>query len=217
MSLFRVIISAGLLLCSLPAPGVELIHLATGFDLEAQSHTVNGATLTLLTSTGTIEVPESEVLSIDAVAAPTQTAGAPSNPSGTDLLSLIKSAASRQASTPEFIRFVRCVAQVESALRQDARSSKGAVGLMQLMPGTATELGVIATDAEDNLKGGARYLRELLERYHNDSVLALAAYNAGPGAVKKYGGVPPYLETRRYIQKVLREYSRIEAPGPIAK
>jgi hypothetical protein len=217
MPLFRGLFSAALFLHSLPAVGSELVHLATGFDLEAQSHIVNGTKLTLLTSTGTIEVPATDVLSIDVAGGPPPTVGASSKPPDTDLLALIKTAASTQGSTPEFLRFVQCVAEVESALRQDAQSTKGAIGLMQLMPGTATQLRVIATNAEDNVKGGAKYLRELLEHYHNDSVLALAAYNAGPGAVKKYGGVPPYLETRRYIQKVLREYSKLETTGAAAK
>jgi hypothetical protein len=209
MLLVRTALSA-LLLIALPSFGSELIHLATGFDLEAQSHVVNGASLTLTTLNGTIEVPQRDVVGIDVQpeAAPKPKTG--TQPPVTDLLSLISSVAGSQARTPEFIRFVQCVAQVESALQQNARSPKGAIGLMQLMPGTAKDLGVIPTDTADNIKGGAKYLRELLVRYHNDSVLALAAYNAGPGAVNKFGGVPPYLETRRYIEKVLREYSRLE-------
>jgi soluble lytic murein transglycosylase-like protein len=79
---------------------------------------------------------------------------------------------------------------------------------MQLIPSTAAELGVNANQADENARGGAKYLRTLLLRYHGDSVLALAAYNAGPGAVDKFGGVPPYEETRRYVLKVLREYER---------
>jgi len=104
--------------------------------------------------------------------------------------------------------FVRSVAQIESGLRQGAISPKGAIGLMQLMPATAASLQVDAKEASANASGGARYLRELLLRYHGDSVLALAAYNAGPGAVQKYNGAPPYDETRRYIVKVLAEYRK---------
>ncbi len=80
---------------------------------------------------------------------------------------------------------------------------------MQLMPGTAEKLGV--TDSfspEQNVHGGAHYLRELLERYHGDAVKALAAYNAGPGAVDRYQGVPPYRETRLYVQRVVRDYNK---------
>ena len=104
--------------------------------------------------------------------------------------------------------FVRSVAQIESGLRQGAISPKGAIGLMQLMPTTAADLQVNPKEAAANASGGARYLRELLLRYKGDSVPALAAYNAGPGAVENYKGAPPYEETRRYILKVLEEYKR---------
>jgi soluble lytic murein transglycosylase-like protein len=106
---------------------------------------------------------------------------------------------------------VRSVAKVESGLRQTAVSPKGAVGLMQLMPGTAATLGISASSPQGNAVGGARYLRQLLLQYHGDAALALAAYNAGPGSVARYGGVPPYSETRRYVVKVLEEYAREQA------
>jgi len=114
-------------------------------------------------------------------------------------------AALEQGLEPEF---VRSVARAESGFHQEAVSVKGAVGLMQLMPATASALGVDAKLAEQNAQGGAKFLRELLLRYHGDAALALAAYNAGPGAVERYKGVPPYSETRRYIVKVLAEYVR---------
>jgi soluble lytic murein transglycosylase-like protein len=99
-------------------------------------------------------------------------------------------------------------------MRQDAVSRKGALGLMQLMPGTAAILGVDPAKASENASGGARYLRSLLERYHYDPVLTLAAYNAGPGAVTKYRGIPPYYETRTYVVRVLKEYERqLKAAG----
>ena len=99
---------------------------------------------------------------------------------------------------------VRAVVQVESGFNPSARSSKGAMGLMQLMPGTMRELGVRdAYNAEQNLRGGVAYLRQLLDRYANNEVLALAAYNAGPGAVDRHGqAVPPYKETQDYVQKI---------------
>lgn len=92
---------------------------------------------------------------------------------------------------------------VESRYCQDAVSPKGAVGLGQLMPGTAAALGVDASDPAQNLAGAARYLREQLDAF-GDVTLALAAYNAGPGAVSKYGGVPPYAETKAYVREVRR-------------
>jgi soluble lytic murein transglycosylase-like protein len=99
---------------------------------------------------------------------------------------------------------VRAVVQVESAFNPYAVSPKGAQGLMQLMPATARALGVSNPfNPFDNIRGGVRYLRQLLDRYDNDEVLALAAYNAGPEAVAKYGQkVPPYSETRNYVTKV---------------
>jgi soluble lytic murein transglycosylase-like protein len=99
---------------------------------------------------------------------------------------------------------IRAVIQVESAFNPRARSPKGAMGLMQLMPRTARELGVHnAYDPLENIRGGALYLRGLLDQFSNNEELALAAYNAGAGAVNKYGGVvPPYRETRDYVSRI---------------
>jgi soluble lytic murein transglycosylase-like protein len=101
---------------------------------------------------------------------------------------------------------------VESAWRTHARSRVGAIGLGQLMPGTAWQLGVDPRDPSDNLYGAARYLSGLIARYHdrhNRYQLAFAAYNAGPRAVSKFGGVPPYYETQRYVVKVMRTWRHI--------
>ena len=100
--------------------------------------------------------------------------------------------------------FVRAVIQAESAFNPSARSVKGAMGLMQLMPGTAAQYGVTnAYDPVQNIRAGVAYLKSLLVRFGNDVSLALAAYNAGPGAVEKYGrAVPPYKETRNYVSKI---------------
>jgi len=101
------------------------------------------------------------------------------------------------------------VVQAESAGRSHAVSRTGARGLMQLMPGTATELGVQdAFEPQQNIGGGTTYLDQLLIRYHDDLPKALAAYNAGPGAVDRYHGVPPYRETRAYVARVIREFNR---------
>lgn len=101
------------------------------------------------------------------------------------------------------VDLVRAVIQAESAFNPLARSIKGAMGLMQLMPATATELGVTNPwDPAQNIRGGVTYLKRLLVKYSQNEELALAAYNAGPGAVQKYGAVPPYRETRDYIARI---------------
>jgi soluble lytic murein transglycosylase-like protein len=115
--------------------------------------------------------------------------------------SLVQEHASRNNLRPDL---VRAVIQVESGFNPRARSPKGAMGLMQLMPATAQELGVQNPyDPADNIRGGTIYLRRLLDRYDGNEQLALAAYNAGAGAVDKHGrSVPPYRETRDYVKKV---------------
>lgn len=104
-------------------------------------------------------------------------------------------------------KLIKAVIKNESCFDKMALSSAGAQGLMQLMPPTARSLGVTDSfNAQQNLRGGIRYLSELISLYNNNLALALAAYNAGPGTVKKYGGVPPYPETERYVEKVMQSY-----------
>lgn len=124
---------------------------------------------------------------------------------------LILSASGRYNVDPDLIR---AVIKTESDFNTNARSNKGAMGLMQLMPDTARLNNVSdAYDPNANVEGGVRHLRMLLERYQGDLELSLAAYNAGAGAVEKHGGIPPYNETREYVRKVLRFYDTFRGTG----
>ena len=107
--------------------------------------------------------------------------------------------------------FIKAVVKQESDFNPDATSKCGAMGLMQLMPQTAKGLGVTdAYDPEQNIEGGVKYLKSMMNRFNNDPKLALAAYNAGPGAVQRYGDVPPYRETQNYVKNILASYEAIK-------
>jgi soluble lytic murein transglycosylase-like protein len=115
--------------------------------------------------------------------------------------SMIAEAAARYQLRPALLR---ALIQAESHYNPRAVSPRGAMGLTQLMPSTAAGLGVVDPfDPRQNILGGARYLREQLDRFHGDEPLALAAYNAGPGAVQRYQAIPPYPETQQYVTRVL--------------
>ncbi len=120
-----------------------------------------------------------------------------------NLSTLIEAAARKYKVDP---KLVAAVAEVESNGNQEAVSSVGAIGVMQLMPDTAASLGVDPYNKQQNIEGGAKYLRQMLDTFGGDLTKAVAAYNAGPGAVKDYGGVPPYKETQNYVSKVLDIY-----------
>jgi hypothetical protein len=120
----------------------------------------------------------------------------------------------RQEGVDPFL--LRSMVAVESAFNPRSVSKKGAVGLMQLMPRTARALGVTNRyNPEQNLRGGARYLKRMLKRF-SDVRLALAAYNAGPSAVRRFGGVPPYVETRKYVLNVLRNFAKFKPGGNVS-
>src|SRR5687767_15719534 len=164
--------------------------------VEAQIYVSRDASGTLVLSDQRIDAP----IAVYAVeGAPAIRTTRPRAANASRFESIVQQHASRQALRPEL---VRAVIQVESGFDPRATSPKGAMGLMQLMPDTARSLGVVdAYDPEENIRGGTAYLRQLLNKYGSEQ-LALAAYNAGPGAVDRYDGVPPYRETKHYVRKV---------------
>jgi soluble lytic murein transglycosylase-like protein len=212
--LFRKFLSA-LLLVS-PVFAGEYAVLSTGFRLHAERHEVDGANIKLFTKDGLIELPASSIASfeteeyVEPVAAPAaspsaQVATVPAAPRTTDAKALVREAALRNSLPPAF---VASVAKAESAMKQNAISPKGAIGVMQLMPDTAKALSADPHDTQQNIDAGTRLLHDLLIKYNGDVVKALAAYNAGPGAVDKYNGLPPYRETQVYVNKVISDYQK---------
>jgi len=200
--------AAILLMFAWSAMAGEYAVLTSGARLYAERHEADGVKVTLYTQTGSTELDAGAVVRFepeDYVAPPPASQSPAPAIAATDAIdakTLVDNAARKYGLPPEL---VRAVVAVESAYRPDAVSSKGAIGLMQLMPSTAKELGADPKIATQNVDAGTRYLRDLLLKYDQRMFHALAAYNAGPGAVDKYHGVPPYRETHAYILKVLAQ------------
>jgi soluble lytic murein transglycosylase-like protein len=201
------------ILAALPAVAGEHIVLSTGFRIYADRHETDGATIRLYNGASTSELPLASVAAIEpddyVPPAPPKKPDhpAPQPARAPDARELVSQAALRHGLPPDLLH---SVARVESGYRQDAVSSKGAMGIMQLMPETARELQADPADPEQNVDAGARYLRQLLLKYLEDPYQlrkALAAYNAGPAAVDRYGGVPPFRETRDYVRRVIRLFA----------
>jgi hypothetical protein len=186
----------------------ELANLRNGFSLRHEHHEVIGTTTRLYMSAdpgdGYVDVPTAEIESFEPAPPDPQVAASPAKPQ--DLKNIVSAASDQHQVDADFIA---SVIKAESANNPRAVSPKGAQGLMQLMPGTASQLGVKNSfDAAQNVDGGVRYLRQLLLRYDNDMIKALAAYNAGPQRVQQYKGVPPYRETHAYVARVIKDYNR---------
>jgi soluble lytic murein transglycosylase-like protein len=200
---------AVILAASLPALAGENAVLSSGLRIHIDRHETSDGTVRLYAGGGVTELPEAAISGFEIDDAPIpvppapQVAAAPVPPTPKDARTLLHGAAVRQGLPPAF---VESVARTESAMNQKAISPKGAVGVMQLMPETAKALGADPSDMEQNIDAGTRLLRELLLKYNGDVVKALAAYNAGPAAVDRYNGIPPYTETQRYVNSVIRGY-----------
>jgi len=204
-----------------PATAAELAVLSNGFSIRHEHRLVMGTTTRLYLAaddSSFTDVPTNEItgyekdLSLPAPAdsrasipAPPAKSGPVKSGSAPALHQIVNSASAVYHLDPDL---VNSVIHAESGFNVRAVSPKGARGLMQLMPATASQLGVNdAFDPQTNVEGGSRYLRELLERYNFDLVKALAAYNAGPQRVEQYRGVPPFRETRAYVARIVHEYN----------
>ena len=207
--------SVAILLVALAATSLharENAVLRTGFTISHDHHQQIG-TITRLFLSKTddeyVDVETEKIVSFE----PDETPLPPpvplrqfTGPSNPDLNHIVEKAARENQLDSDFIH---ALILAESQGKTTAVSPKGAQGLMQLMPGTAAELGVKNSfEANENVAAGTKYIRELLARYNNDPVRALAAYNAGAGRVQQYNGVPPYRETRAYVAKIIREFNR---------
>jgi soluble lytic murein transglycosylase-like protein len=198
----------GLLVAS-QVHAAELANLRNGFSIRHQRHETAGDTTRLYMNaapdSGYIDVPTAEIESFEPAPPDPQPAAAEPQKAA-DLNSIVSAASNRNQVDADFIA---SVIRAESANNPRAISPKGAQGLMQLMPQTASKLGVRNSfDPAQNIDGGVRYLRELLLLYDNDMIKALAAYNAGPQRVQQYQGLPPYRETHAYVARVIKDYNR---------
>jgi soluble lytic murein transglycosylase-like protein len=208
------------------AGAADLAILRNGNSIRHERRQIVGAITRLYlsdSSSGYIEIPTDQIERFErdtAPPAPSSTsmpsAGARPVPAPTqaasvvlnrqDLNVVVNGAGERHQIDPDFIN---SVIRAESGFHQNAVSRKGAQGLMQLMPGTASQMGVANPfDPNANVEAGTKYLRDLLEKYNFDVPKALAAYNAGPKRVDQYRGVPPYYETQAYIARIIRDFNR---------
>jgi hypothetical protein len=205
-----------LLLTAGAASAGEYALLASGARMHVDRHEIDGASVKLYNSTGYIEMPASNVTGFEVEdpdpVPPQPPAAAPAPavaPPAIDPTELADAAADKYG-LPRLL--VRTVMAAESGFQTDAVSPKGAIGLMQLMPQTAEDLGADPHDPAQNVDAGVHYLRDLLKKYDGGLWRALAAYNAGPGAVDKYHRVPPYRETIDYINRIDRASCSHGAP-----
>jgi soluble lytic murein transglycosylase-like protein len=226
-------IAAVLALAQLSAFAGQIAVLRNGFTIHFDHKEQSGSSTRLYTGTGYLDITSDQIASYDVDETPvtpepqpaaqpvpqpaalTQPSAAPPAPvagpapaktaQNIDLEQVVREASSKNRLDPDF---VSSVIRAESNFKTHAISKKGAQGLMQLMPATAAQLGVAdAFDPKANVEAGTAHLSALLDLYNNDPIRALAAYNAGAHRVKQYNGVPPYRETRDYINKIVRDFN----------
>jgi soluble lytic murein transglycosylase-like protein len=228
----RILYLIGLCALALPVRAAENITLKTGYTLAADRHEVTDGTVRIFSGDEVTEMPASLIANVEQIQEqPKAEAPAPVVPPVAPVVAAIEKpapaettpialalTAAHKYSLPD--AFVAGVMRAESGFNPGAVSPKGAIGLMQLMPDTARDLGVDPKNPGENADAGTRYLRDLLARYEdqpNQVELALAAYNAGPAAVDKYHGVPPYRETHEYILRVLKSWNPPPVTPPAVK
>ena len=202
---------------AVPLRAAEHITLRNGFDLICDHREAAGDHVRLyMTATGPnfMEVSNADIASSEFVELPAPKDPSPATVTATPAppptpAEIHEMAAKAGAAHDLDVELLASVIRAESNGNVHAVSRAGARGLMQLMPGTASKLGVSDSfRADQNINGGTEYLNSLLERYHDNLALALAAYNAGPAAVDKYRGIPPYRETRLYVARIIHDFNR---------
>jgi membrane-bound lytic murein transglycosylase MltF len=203
----QLIFALGVLGTPLFAAGSDVAQLRNGFSIRHERREVVGSVTRLYLdkdTNGYVDVPTAEIDRFEKDLSVPTAGKSPRNPQ--EMKEVINAVSSRHHLDPDLIN---SVIHAESGFNPRAVSPKGAQGLMQLMPGTASQLGVANTfDPGANVEGGTKYLRELLERYNFDLIKALAAYNAGPQRVEHFHGVPPYYETQAYVARIIRDFNR---------
>jgi Transglycosylase SLT domain len=211
-----IVLAFACLLAALPALASDSAVLRNGFSIRHDRRQVLGTVTRLYIggdASSFVDIPTAEIDHFESLPdsptpKPTESLvpQPTAKPNPFDLNQAVKAASGTYQLDPDL---VTSVIRAESNFNTHAVSPKGAQGLMQLMPQTASQLGVHnAFDPQANVEGGTRYLRELLERYNFDLIKALAAYNAGPQRIDQYHGVPPYYETKAYVARIVRDFNK---------
>ncbi len=218
--LSRTTLATAVLLLAAQAQAEQVFLLTTGYSLVAERHERIGDRTRLHSSDGGVtELPTALIAKIEERASiPSPATVAQPEPSEPPSEPVIEDIVAAESATnrlhPELLY---SLIAAESNFNPKALSAKGAIGLMQLMPGTAAELQVNPHDPAENVQGGAQYLRLLLNKYAGSKdqlVRAIAAYNAGPAAVDRYNGIPPYAETQNFVSRVLKRFLALAGPKP---